>query len=139
MAHSKDLRERVVRAYIGGHVGSYRQAAEVFQVGEATVKRWVWTYRSEGRLEPLELGGAQVPRKITAEGEAFIEARLLEEPTLVSQQLCDEYESRFGIRVSTATMKRSIRELGFTVKRGAAGPLREIGRTSRRVGSSSRG
>ncbi|MFT5587334.1 MAG: transposase [Cognaticolwellia sp.] len=130
MAYSKEFRGRVVRAYQAGHVSSYRHAAEIFGLGESTVKRWVWSFQDEGRIQPREMGGLRIPRKIGADGDAFIRSVLLAEPTLVSGEMCHRYAAKFGVSLSTATMRRNILELGFTVKRGAGGPLREIGPTS---------
>ena len=45
------LRSRVVTAYEAGE-GSYATLAEQFQVGTATVKRWVAQYRREGHVRP---------------------------------------------------------------------------------------
>ncbi|MEY3011903.1 MAG: Transposase, partial [Pseudomonadota bacterium] len=51
-ALSQDLRKRVVDAYDNGE-GSYVQLAERFDIGVATVKRWMWRRRDTGGLQPL--------------------------------------------------------------------------------------
>ena len=49
--YSIELRERVVGAYEAG-IGSYPEIAKIFNLGEATVKRWVWRYRAQGDVVP---------------------------------------------------------------------------------------
>ena len=47
MAHSVEIRERAVEAYVSG-AGSYDYVAGLFQAGSASLKRWV--RRCEYRL-----------------------------------------------------------------------------------------
>jgi transposase len=61
--YSIELRERVVRTYETGE-GSYREVAERFAVGEATVKRWVSLMRKRGTVGPERKGGG-TPSSIT--------------------------------------------------------------------------
>jgi transposase len=128
--YDEDFRQRLVEAYLTGRVSSYREAGEVFGVGTATVARWVEQFRQAGDLAPKAMGGLRIPRLIGAEGDSWIHAQLLRSPTLVASELCRLYKQRFGVSVSEATMKRNIRELGFTVKRGAGGLQRKIELTS---------
>ena len=51
-ALSKDLRQRVALAYDNGE-GSYAEPAERFQIGIATVKRWMWRRRDTGDIGTL--------------------------------------------------------------------------------------
>jgi transposase-like protein len=53
--YSLDLRQRVVKAYEEGNE-SYAAVGAHFNVGEATVNRWVARFRSTGSLEPLPHG-----------------------------------------------------------------------------------
>jgi transposase len=128
--YDKKFRKHLVDAYMSGRVSSYREAGEIFGVGHATAARWIRQYRRAGDVAPRAMGGTRIPRLIGAEGNAYIKAQLLESPTLVASELCRLYKQRFGFDVSRATMNRNIRELGFTVKRGAGGLLRKIEPTS---------
>jgi len=56
-AHSIELRTRVVDAYESG-TGSYPEVAERFDVGEASVKRWVLLRRRGGDVAPTPKAGA---------------------------------------------------------------------------------
>jgi transposase len=58
-AHPEELRVRVVEAYESGR-GSYATVAELFRVGEASVKRWVWQFRRDGHVKPRAKGGGTV-------------------------------------------------------------------------------
>lgn len=55
--------------------GSYATVAARFSIGEASVKRWDWRYRSNGTVEPRPRGGG-VHSEITAEELEAILARL---------------------------------------------------------------
>jgi transposase len=56
--HPLALRERVVAAYEAGK-GTYPELAELFGVGEASVKRWVWLQRKLGHVLPKAAGGGR--------------------------------------------------------------------------------
>ena len=56
--HPVAFRERVVAAYEAGK-GTYPVIAELFGIGEASVKRWVWLKRKLGSLEPRAAGGGR--------------------------------------------------------------------------------
>jgi transposase len=51
-----ELRERVVAAYESG-IGSYATVADLYRIGEATVKRWTWQKRRDGDVTPRKKGG----------------------------------------------------------------------------------
>ena len=53
--YSMDLRKRVVAAVEGGQ--SRRAVAKLFQVGAATVVRWVQMHRASGTCAPRPMGG----------------------------------------------------------------------------------
>lgn len=58
-AYPIELRDRVVQAYEAG-IGSYTAVADLFGIGEATVKRWVRRFREQGDVEPdKKRGGAR--------------------------------------------------------------------------------
>lgn len=129
MAYPKEFRERVVKAYLSGELGSFKATGRVFGIGEASVSRWVQVYRKEGRVESLPLGGAQSPPVIGEEGLEWLRATLEECPWSTAGMLVEAYDEWFGVRVSEATMKRRRRDLGFSRKRGADVQNSEIGKT----------
>ena len=113
-----ELRERAVHAYLNGE-GTYKEIAERFGVGEASVDRWVSRYRQSGSVEAKPMGGARHEHKVDEEGLAYLRLLLEDESIWTRQELCDEYFDAFGVRVSVATMGRAIRRLGFSRKRGS--------------------
>lgn len=121
-----ELRERVVAAHHDGE-GTFAELAERFAIGEATVNRWVSRERRTGGLEAEKPGGSTP--LVDAAGRAFLEDVLAEIPDSTGPELISAYEEAFGIRMSTSTMYRTLRQMGFTRKRGpSARPLRS-GRT----------
>ena len=135
--HPMALRERVVRAYEDG-AGSFKEVAERFSVGEASVNRWVSLKRRTGSLEPLATGGYQGNPKFTDEGLQFIRETLEALPGSTLQELCDAYQEQFGVRVHTSSMHEWVRgRLGMTRKRGSASRRSEIEAMSWRPGKPS--
>ena len=113
-----ELRRRVVEAFENGE-GSYKELAERFQVGEASVSRWLRRAR-EGRLEPTDRHGPRLSRrKLTGEHRAFLNELIEVMPDSTAPELVACLEERFGMRVSETTVKRERRRLGYTPKRGS--------------------
>lgn len=113
--YSKDLRERVVASVEGGL--SRHQAAALFDVGVATVVRWVRQFRETGSVTPKPMGG---DHRSLLVGER---ARLLERIDAVSdltlEELRDELKER-GIVVGYGTVWRFFAREDITVKKNRA-------------------
>ena len=115
-AYSEDLRRRVVAAVDGGM--SRSEAARVFGVGRATVKRYLALRRETGALAPRPRRGP--PPVVTAALAAALPPRLEAAPDATLAEHCAWYEQAAGVRVSDATMSRVItRQLGWTRKKTA--------------------
>ena len=112
-AYSEDLRSRIVAA-VDGEM-SRSQAARVFGVGRATVKRYLALRRETGRLAPRS-GCGPVPIKMTALAAA-LPARLVAAPAATLAEHCAWYATTTGVRVADTTMSRVIRRLGWTRKK----------------------
>jgi transposase len=113
-AYSEDLRSRVVAAVDGGMPRS--EAARVFGVSRATVKRYLALRRETGRLAPRPRRGPP-PSKAFALREA-LPPRLEAAPDATLAEHCAWYEETAGVRVSGATMSRVIaRHLRWTRKK----------------------
>ena len=113
MAISVELRERIVRAYVGGLTSSYEETAEMFGVGRATVNRLLRRYRERGNVRPDPVGGNN-PRLIDLEwlrqhAEARPDARL--------RDRVDDWEAKSGVRVHLSTMSAAMHTLGWTYKK----------------------
>ncbi len=112
-AYSVDLREKIVAAV--GHGMSKAQAARTFGVGATSVKRYV-KLKEEGK--PLTPGKAP-GKKGRLDGKAI---KLLEEdlharPALTYEERADLLCGLLGVRVSKATICRTVRRLGYTRKK----------------------
>ena len=133
--HPVALRERVVAAYEAGK-GTYRELAELFGVGEASVKRWVRLKRKLGHVSPKAAGGGR-RSTITLQD---IERGLGACPDATALELTVEINrprpKRERIHVSST--KRALARHGFVVKKSADGHWRVCGRMSRSSARTSR-
>ena len=110
-AYSEDLRLRIVAAVDGGMPRS--EAARVFGVGRATVKRYLALRRQTGSLDPRPRRGP--PPIKTAALAAALPTRLAEAPDATLAEHCAWYEEAVGVRVADTTMSRVIRrQFGWT-------------------------
>jgi transposase len=112
-AYSADLRLRIIAAVDGGMPRS--EAARVFKVGRATVKRYLQLRRATGALAPRPRRGP--PPLKTAALRAALPARLVEYPDATLAEHCAWWEQLGQVRFSTATMSRVIAQLGWTRKK----------------------
>lgn len=126
-AHPIELRERVVRAYEAGE-GTYAMIAARFDVGVASVKRWVRHHRRHGDLRPKpKRGGTR--STITA---AAIEGALAKVPDANAGELTAAVNRgrHWRSRVHVSSMKRALHRHGYVVKKSADGRWRVCGPTS---------
>ena len=132
---SKDLRERVVAAYKAGR-GTYREIAELFGVGEASVDRWLRLARENDDVEAAPHGGG-TPAKVPAEKYPELARLVAEKPDRTVVEIRDEWERRQGVDLSRSAMQRALLKAGFTWKKNAFVRQSKTGRKSRRSASSS--
>ena len=121
-AHPIALRERVVKAHKAGE-GSFAELAKRFDVGEASVNRWVSLERRTGSVAPKPGGGARRARAITPEALQYLISLVEDEPMWTTTELSEELKEVFGIEVGRHTVGRELRRAGFTSKRGS--PVRQ--------------
>ena len=113
---SMDLRERVVAAWEAGE-GTQDEVAERFGVGVASVVRWVALKRATGSLEPRPKAG-RPPTLSDEERELF--AKLCNEQVDATQaELAEALAAAGGPVVSTSTISRELKRLGWTRKKNA--------------------
>ena len=117
MAYSKDLRERIVNTVLE-HEMTIAKAAKTFQVGTATVERYLRRYRETGDLTPRTSPGR--PSGLT-EREDLLKQHLAQRNDLRLEDRCKQWEQATGECVSTATMSRWIRRINITRKKDARG------------------
>ena len=113
--YSLDLRQRVVQAYENKE-GSLRSIARRFKVSLNTVLAWVQQFRQTGSVAPKPHGGGAIPR-IDAQGQEKVRQLVTEQSDATLQELCARYEQRQGVRVSQATMCRTLQKLKLSRKK----------------------
>src|SRR6185369_7541930 len=96
-AYSVDLRERVVAAFDRAGM-TEQEAAALFRVGEATVRRWKRLRRETGSVDPRPVGGGYPPR-VAPEHYPVVRAILEEKPDLTDQEVAWEFHRRTGCSV----------------------------------------
>lgn len=127
--YSKDLRERAVGAYERGE-GTYDEIAERFDVGVASLNRWLRLKRETGSVEHRPLGGGH-PTVFDEEGLPKLVALVDEKPDRTLDELCEVWKERHGDTVSTSAVGRALERAGLTRKKSRSGRWRRTPRGSR--------
>src|SRR6476660_2564869 len=99
-AYSNDLRERVARVVVSGR--SVRETAALFGVSVASVVKWSQRLRETGSAASRPVGGRR-PRILAAE-QAWLLARMAEQPDLTMRALAHELKGRGYRTVSYNTV-----------------------------------
>ena len=112
-AYSLDLREKIIAAV--GRGMSKAQAARTFGVGATSVKRYV-RLAEEGK--PLAPGKAPGKKgKLDGKAIKLLEEDLHARPALTYEERADLLCGLLGVRVSKATICRTVKRLGYTRKK----------------------
>jgi transposase len=111
--YSADLRERLLRAIDAGL--SQAEAARLFGVGVSSIKRWRAQQRQTGSVAARPRPGRH--RRIRPEHEAALLAQVAAAPDATLAEHCANWESATGVRLSTATMSRTLARLRQTHKK----------------------
>lgn len=112
-AYSVDLRQRIVATVRGGM--SKAQAARTFGVGDTSVKRYVNLAERGDSLEPGKAPGKQ--SKLGHGGINLLEEDLHARPAASHDSRAELLHELVGIRVSRATICRTIRRMGYSRKK----------------------
>lgn len=118
-AYSVDLREKVLRAVDQGYPRS--EIIKLFGVSRATIKRYLKRRRETGDVSIKPIPGR--PSKKYAPLQAGLVAQLQAYPDVTLEMHCQMWEHEHGLRVSTSTMGRAIRHVGWTRKKRHWVPL----------------
>ena len=113
--YSMDLRERVVAAVEAGQ--SRRAVAKVFQVGAATVVRWMKRQTSTGTCAAKAMGGKR--RAVLLPERDWLLARITAAPDLTVRGLRADLAGR-GTKVSYDAVWRFLRTENLSFKKNAA-------------------
>ena len=119
-AYAQDLRERVLRAVDQG----YQRAdiIKLFGVSRATIKRYLKQRRETGEMSVKPIPGR--PPKKFASLQTGLVAQLETYADATLETHCQLWEHQQGVQVSTSTMSRAIRRVGWTRKKRRWVPLK---------------
>ena len=118
-AYSQDLRERVLRAVDQGY--QRNDIIKLFGVSRATIKRYLKQRRETGEVRVKPIPGR--PPKKLAPLQAGLRAQLEAHADATLETHCQLWKEQQGVEVSTSTMSRAIRRLGWTRKKRRWVPL----------------
>lgn len=113
--YSMDLRERVVAAYDRGGL-TEADVARLFNIGEATVRRWRRRARDTGSAAPASHGGGNEPR-VLPEHEPLVRALVAEQPDRIVVDVAALFVERAGRRCSRSSMSRALARMDLTRKK----------------------
>lgn len=130
-ASSQDLREKVLRAVDQGH--PRKEIVRLLGVSQATIKRYLKQRREMGSVAPKAIPGR--PPKKLGPLQADLVEQLQAHDDLRLEDHCVVWEQSHGVKVSTATMSRAIKRVGWTRKKRRWLPLNG-GRKSASAGAS---
>jgi transposase len=118
-AYSPDLREHILRAVDQG----YQRAdiVKMFGVSLATIKRYLKRRRETGIVAAKPHPGR--PPKKFASKQASLIAQLQTHDDATLETHCQLWQEQQGVAVSTSTMSRAIRRVGWTRKKRRWVPL----------------
>lgn len=108
----------MVDAYESG-AGTYAMVGRRFDVGEATVKRWVAQFRREGHVEPRSKGSG--PRSTISRTELEGLVDRLGDATVNEITAAYNKGKRGTLRVHASSIKRALHRAGFVVKKNGFG------------------
>jgi putative transposase len=134
MAHSEDLRIRVIKAVTEDGL-SRNQAARVFRVGVATAIRWVDAFEDEERRAPLAMGGDR--RSVLKPCREWLLALRRAQNDLSLDEIGARLLAEHGIKADKSMLSRFFAACGVSFKknraRQRAGAARR-GRSARGLG-----
>lgn len=112
-AYSLDLRERVLNAVDAGM--PHQVAARTFQVGVATVRRYIAKQRDTGSVAPKPIPGRQF--QIGPSAYPALITQLEAHPDATLAEHCAFWEEQQNKPVTIWTMQRAIKRIGWTRKK----------------------
>jgi transposase len=120
-AYSQDLRERILQTVDEGKTQA--EAASLFKVSEASVKRYVRQRREKGHVRPKQIPGRPPTKR--APLEAKLQPQLESQPDATLHEHCQKWKAVSGVKVSISTMSRAIKHLKWTRKKKRWKPVSE--------------
>ena len=114
MAHSNDLRERVIQYVEEG--GSKRAAARRFRVSPSSAVKLAKRWSESGRIAPDASGRPRGGGKLAGQFD-YLQACLAERPDLTMPELADKLARERGVSVAPASVSRFLCRNGITYKK----------------------
>ncbi|MCC6630407.1 MAG: helix-turn-helix domain-containing protein [Chloroflexi bacterium] len=111
--YSLDLRQRIVQAVADGQPKTV--VAQRFAVSLGSVKRYVRQWTATGTLAPRPRPGR--PRAIAGDQAAALAAQVAADPSATLAEHCQQWADQHGVRVSVATMSRTLARAGVSRKK----------------------
>src|SRR5205085_4455209 len=130
-AYSLDVRDKVLRAVDQGY--PREEIIKLLGVSRATIKRYLKQRRETGTVAPKAIPGR--PPKKLGPLQAELVAQLQAHDDLGLEEQCRLWEQSHGVRVSTATMSRAIKRVGWTRKKRRWVPLNAVRKSERSFAS----
>jgi transposase len=130
-AYSQDMREKVLRAVDQGYLRE--EIVKLLGVSLAMIKRYVKQRRETGTVAPNAIPG-RPPKKLGLLQVELV-ALLQAHDDLRLEDHCRLWEQTHWVTVSTATMSRAIKRVGWTRKKRRWQPMNAV-RKSGTVGAS---
>jgi transposase len=115
-AYSEDLRVKVLDAVDRGMPRA--QVGRIFGISLPSIKRWLKRRRETGQVSAKAPPGPPAIKGVIL--KAWLPDHLRRNPDLTLEEHCEAFEEDYGVKVSTATMSRSISGLG-----GGGWPLKK--------------
>lgn len=113
--YALDLRQRIVQAVAAGQPKP--AVAQRFAVSLGSVKRYVRQWTTTGTLTPQPRPGR--PRAIPDDQAAALVAQVAADPTATLAEHCQQWADQHRVRVSVATMSRTLARAGLPRKNGS--------------------
>lgn len=115
-AYSLDLRQRVVAAVTEGL--SRADVLRIFQISQSTLTRYLKQHRTSDSLAARPHAGGPQPAIPSTQHPALADL-VAAGPDATLAHLCDAWAQQTGVRVSQATMCRTLATIGLPRKKRA--------------------
>ena len=120
-----------MKSYLRGD-GTYEEVADQFNIGPASLRRWVRRMRERGHVEPDGHSGgreSKVPDDALTQLRAFVG----EDPDRTVAEITAQWCRRMKVRMSRSAMLRALHRAGLTLKKSQFVRQSSSGKLSSRV------
>jgi transposase len=113
-AYSLDLRQRVVAAVTEGLARA--EVLRIFQISQSTLTRYLKQHRTSDSLVARPHAGGPQPAIPSTQHHALADL-VAADPDATLAHLCNAWAQQTGVRVSQATMCRTLASIGLPRKK----------------------